>query len=479
MTIKTDKTIFIRSILISLIFFMSAHAFCIFNLSLRGESLMLNAEKMNNVFLSAGQFFRPFYLRIRGGIASPMTIGLISFISLSASCILLSHLCGLNDGFSFALLSGLLFFHPAVLEQFAGSLLTADMVFISFFLLIAGSALPFIRPKGFLLSIFLIFLGLALSPHLAITVICVPVLYCAAHPDENPKNHRMPYLLTAAAALIAVVLFALGVFFFSRRSGIMPEMHSSWMNRSLTTILLSPITTLFTPVTIYPHLFPILRFFILAAAGIFLFRQGIISFLSLVVLYLFMVLPSAGAAGQFPFQYYFLDVLFLIFLHSGVRSSLPEKKKVFSVLTAGIYTFLFLGELLFANQGYLKINLDMDTSLSVMTQVIHRLENRQDFIPGQTQTAFIGTLAHSPLVHEREGFEHLSVMDVFAGESSIQTQSQTTWFFWETLGYPMNCLSDYEQEKLAALPEIASAPVFPHPDSIFRVDDTLVVHLSE
>ncbi|MBQ9010104.1 MAG: hypothetical protein IJ088_12365, partial [Clostridia bacterium] len=180
MTIKTDRTKLIRFLLVSLAFFLAAHAFCIFNLSLRGESVMLNAEKMNNSYLSAGQFLRPFYLRLRGGIASPLTIGLISFFALAAACILISRLCGMDDLLPFSLLAGLLIFHPAVLEQFAGHLLTADMEFCSLFLLIAGSALPFFRPATFPVSVILLFLGLGMSPHLAVTALCVPVLYWAS-----------------------------------------------------------------------------------------------------------------------------------------------------------------------------------------------------------------------------------------------------------------------------------------------------------
>ena len=477
MTIKTDRTTLIRCILISLILFMAAHAFCIFNLSLRGESVMLNAEKMNNSFLSAGQFLRPLYLRLRGGIASPLIIGLISCISLAASCLVLFYLCGIEDTLFFSLMSGLLLFNPAVLEQFAGSLLTADMFFLSFFLMVAGSALLFIRPDFFQMSALLLFLGMGLSPQLAVTALCVPLLFWATHPEQSPGKNRKPYLLTAAAMAIAVILFAGGAAFFSRRNGIAPEFLFAFKGRSLKEILMAPFTAMFTPTTIYPHFFRIFRSLVPVLAFVLLIKRRNAIF-PLALLCVLLMLPSAGLTGQFPFPVFFLDAMLLIILYSALKS-LPQKKKIVSALAAGLYGFFFLGELLFANQAYLRINLDLDTSLSIMTQVIHRLENREDFIPGQTQTAFIGSLSRSPLVHEREGFEHLAVMDVLKGETSIQSQSLTTWFFWQTLGYPMNCLSDYEQEQLASRPEVAAMPDFPHPDSIRRIEDTLVVHLSK
>ena len=476
MTIKTDRTTLMRCILISLILFMAAHAFCIFNLSLRGESVMLNAEKMNNSFLSAGQFLRPLYLRLRGGIASPLTIGLISFCSLTAACILLFYLCGMDNLLFYTLLSGLLLFNPAVLEQFAGSLLTADMVFLSFFLLVAGPALLFIRPGFFPLSALLLFLGLGLSPQLAVTGLCVPLLFWAAHPEQGPGNNRKPYLLTAAAIAAGAILFAGGVTFFSRRNGIAPEFLFAFKGQSLKEILMAPFTAMFTPATIYPHFFRIFRSLVPMLAIVLLIKRRN-AIIPLALLCVLLMLPSPGVTGQFSLPVFFLDAMLLLILYQAIRS-LSEKKKIVSALAAGLYGFFFLGELLFANQAYLKINLDLDTSLSVMTQVIHRLENREDFIPGQTQTAFIGSLSRSPLVHEREGFEHLAVMDVLEGETSLQSQSLTTWFFWQTLGYPMNCLSDFEQEQLADSPEVAAMPVFPHPDSIRRIEDTLVVHLS-
>ena len=85
----------------------------------------------------------------------------------------------------------------------------------------------------------------------------------------------------------------------------------------------------------------------------------------------------------------------------------------------------------------------------------------------------------SPLVMEREGFEHLSALNVLRGNTSLTSRSQTTWYFWETLGYPMNCISEFEQEKLAVLNEVMEMPVFPASKSIRKIGDVLVVRLSE
>ncbi|MBQ7486820.1 MAG: hypothetical protein IJT77_04970 [Clostridia bacterium] len=490
--VQLDKAFLLRALLIALAVFLAAHAFCYFNLSLRGSSLMLNAEKTNGSSVTKGQYLLPFYWRLRGGISSPFFIGLLSFIYLFAAELILSRLLSIRKAVPFAILSCILFICPALLELNVGSLFTADATCLAFLLMTAGSAcllapgsVPISAWQRMLLGFILLCGGFGLEPTLSNVFFCIAATVFLSRcltPGNDQESASSPVrgLGLAIAVYFAALLASLAaMLLFCRRAGMDPEMHLCPADgKSFLTSLILPVTSLFAPVTIYPRLLPVFRIIMIAFALPALLRRPRAIF-CLLLLIPAMVFPIIGTeTQQFPFQLIFLDIALLLL----VMQPLPlagRSRQVVRIVLRVTFTMFFLGSLVFANHAYLKVNLDFDTSLAIITQVISRLEDREDFSPAATQVAFLGSLADSPLVTAREGFEHLSVLRVLDGNTSLTDPTQMTWYFWETLGYPMNCLSGYDQEQIAALPEAALIPVFPAPESIRRIGDTLVVRLSE
>ena len=64
--------------LLTLLLVLVAHGFCFTNLTYSGASVMLNAAKGSSAQISSGAFLLPIYWRIRGAIASPLWVGLLS-----------------------------------------------------------------------------------------------------------------------------------------------------------------------------------------------------------------------------------------------------------------------------------------------------------------------------------------------------------------------------------------------------------------
>ena len=62
---------------------------------------------------------------------------------------------------------------------------------------------------------------------------------------------------------------------------------------------------------------------------------------------------------------------------------------------------------IYANQIYLKKDLEYDTTLSVMTRVVDRIEQVEGYIPGETPVKFLGDIQRSKLAMTRPAFAHL------------------------------------------------------------------------
>ena len=82
---------------------------------------------------------------------------------------------------------------------------------------------------------------------------------------------------------------------------------------------------------------------------------------------------------------------------------------------------IFLGSIVFSNQVYLKKNLELESTLSLMSRVIQRIEETEGYTPGYTPVAILGTPEDSVFSVERKGFEHLSALDASSGNYAIST----------------------------------------------------------
>ena len=82
---------------LTLLLVLVAHGFCFTNLTYSGASVMLNAVKGSSAQISSGAFLLPIYWRIRGAIASPLWVGLLSAAYLSLASALICGLLNLSS----------------------------------------------------------------------------------------------------------------------------------------------------------------------------------------------------------------------------------------------------------------------------------------------------------------------------------------------------------------------------------------------
>jgi len=140
-----------------------------------------------------------------------------------------------------------------------------------------------------------------------------------------------------------------------------------------------------------------------------------------------------------------------------------------------------LNNVVFANQMYIRRDLEFQSTLSLMTRAIDRAENTEGYEPGVTPVAIVGTMYDSPLAMTRPGFEHLTPQSDLFNDNlyAISSESFYPWYFWQILGYPFNLVSEFERGQIAASDAVRQMPAFPARGCCRMMDGTLVLKLGE
>lgn len=145
------------------------------------------------------------------------------------------------------------------------------------------------------------------------------------------------------------------------------------------------------------------------------------------------------------------------------------------VLPLAVLTLLF-DRGIYANQIYLKKDLEYDTTLSVMTRVVDRIEQVEGYIPGETPVEFLGDIQRSKLAMTRPAFAHLGSL-TGTEENYAITYGDTFWMYLEdVMGYPIKRFRETKNEEQERVTD--DMPCFPDKDSVQMVDGVVFVKLT-
>ena len=145
------------------------------------------------------------------------------------------------------------------------------------------------------------------------------------------------------------------------------------------------------------------------------------------------------------------------------------------VLPLAVLTLLF-DRGIYANQMYLKKDLEYDATLSVMTRVVDRIEQVEGYIPGETPVEFLGDIQRSQLAMTRPAFAHLGSLPGTEENYAI-TYGDTFWMYLEdVMGYPIKRFRETKNEEQERVTD--DMPCFPDKDSVQMVDGVVFVKLA-
>ena len=479
-----------RIAVLALAMVLVAHGFCFFNLTYSGQSVMLNAAKGSSSQISSGAFLLPMYWRVRGAISAPLWVGLLSAGYLALTAMLIGALLGVSSPYLTAMLAGAVTLSPSVLAVFAGSIHTADAVFLSMLLAACAVVLCLRIRAGALLGALVLAAAQALDRsalafYLGLTIVCV--VKGLLDSEESTRIIARRALRALLCVILGMAVYAGGFLLFLHRFGLDREAKlQAPAGKSLVGAWLYPIQLLFKPLTIYAHVGVVLHALLIALGGFALLkrlprcRERIPALALLIAVFPLVInLPAYSTlpAAQTSMPYVLLDVLLVVLLQAAFEHSVDERHIAYRAGAVMLGVSL-LGTSIFANQVYLKKALEFDSTLSVMTRVIARAEAVPEFNPGETPVAFVGSIEDSSLSVVHEGFGKLDALDAAKNNYAAVDDEGNTWYMWEIMGYPFNLVDAFTLSQLAAREDVQAMPAFPAADCCRMIDGTLVIKLN-
>lgn len=171
----------------------------------------------------------------------------------------------------------------------------------------------------------------------------------------------------------------------------------------------------------------------------------------------------------------YLIYVFALLLVLWAESSEMEKSKMLDISRAIVLIAVcltILENIQTSNAIYVKKDLEYQTTLSYMTRVADRMEEQEDYIPGETPVIFVGNLE---IGNYKYGFERYNFITGIGVSSSITYYETLEDYFEYVLGRPLNLTENTIEMSDEMIKEMNS---FPKKDSVIMKDGTLVVKLA-
>ena len=476
----------------TLLFLAAGHGFGYLNLIYSGSGVMVDASRGRAAQIAAGRWAQPLYWMVRGGISAPLLVGLLSGVYLAASAALVATVLHIEGRPALTLLAGALCLNPAVLAINAAELNVADAKLLAFLLCLLGAALS-VRGRWMLLPAAICWgAGAALEPDMMSAGIALVVLTALRNLlAEQPAGTALRTIGRGLLALAAgTALYLLGWMLFARRSGVAWSLSLCLpigaQEGGLPGVWLEPLRRYLHPITAYRALGAMLGALLLAGGFVLLAlraarlprREGALALILALLLPLAVNLPVPGTEAVretgSTLAYAFLAVAAVTVFDAAYA----HVRMVRAAFSAGM-GILLLSAVIFSNQVYLKKNLEQQSTLSLMTRVVNRMERTEGYVPGYTPVVFLGSMEKSPLSAPRFGFEAVEEFDAASNRFAADGAEENTWYMWEILGYPANMASYYETLAIAQSEEGQSMPAFPAEGSCRMLDGYMVVKLSD
>lgn len=168
---------------------------------------------------------------------------------------------------------------------------------------------------------------------------------------------------------------------------------------------------------------------------------------------------------------YLFAVLLVVWIERYDKNSCKISKIVQLVLLITV-CFTVLENIQTANTIYVKKELEYQTTLSYMTRVADRMEEQEDYVPGETPVIFVGNLV---MGNSKYGFERYTAITGVETTSSITYYDTLEDYFEYVLGRPLHLRNNNGEVSQDVIKEMNS---FPKKDSVIMQDGILIVKLN-
>ena len=502
--------------LYTLIFMVLLHGYRYVSLGFSHDSLAFAWQPDLEWQISLGRYMQPFYWWIiRGRIAAPFIVGVLSYGYMVGSVYGVASLLDLKAKTSLFLLAGLMCGSLAFIALDATYSHTADVYMLALMLNIAAAWLclrgrrrvPSVLAAAVLLVISTGLYQAYLQVFTALTMVWA-LLRLLKTDDRAIPEAAARCAQSFLALMLAMALFFVGYYVVMAVTGVeavskansiggmkvlsgaalVDMVKTTWKMplRQLGRLQgrIAPLARMLTAVVLMTG----------AAATIFTAcRSRVSAWQALGMAVLVLLLPfgmnwiclfCSGAVHDLMMYAYIVPLLAALAANERAWNlALADEGKQIGkktraaacVLPLAVLTLLF-DRGIYANQIYLKKDLEYDTTLSVMTRVVDRIEQVEGYIPGETPVEFLGDIQRSKLAMTRPAFAHLGSL-TGTEENYAITYGDTFWMYLEdVMGYPIKRFRETKNEEQERVTD--DMPCFPDKDSVQMVDGVVFVKLA-
>ena len=502
--------------LYTLIFMVLLHGYRYVSLGFSHDSLAFAWQPDLEWQISLGRYMQPFYWWIiRGRIGAPFIVGVLSYGYMVGSVYGVASLLDLKAKTSLFLLAGLMCGSMALICSDATYVYLTDIYTLALMLNIAAAWLclrgrrrvPSVLAAAVLLVISTGLYQAYLQVFTALTMVWALLRLLKtddrAIPEAVARCAQSFLALMLAMALFFVgyyvVMAVTGVEAVSRENSIggMKVLSGAALVDMVKTTWKMPLWQL---ERLQGRIAPLARMLTAvvlmtgAAATIFTARRSRVSaWQALGMAVLVLLLPfgmnwiclfCSGAVHDLMMYAYIVPLLAALAANERAWNlALADEEKQIGkktraaacILPLAVLTLLF-DRGIYANQMYLKKDLEYDATLSVMTRVVDRIEQVEGYIPGETPVEFLGDIQRSQLAMTRPAFAHLGSL-TGTEENYAITHADTFWMYLEdVMGYPIKRFRETKNEEQERVTD--DMPCFPDKDSVQMVDGVVFVKLA-
>lgn len=497
--------------LATILCYLLAHGYRIGNLMLSGDSLLMVYQNDYAWQIALGRCFQPIWLFIRGSITSPWLISLLAIFWLILSVYFLVQILGLKSRFS--MLAAALVMTINITFTAANATFLPWVDFYGFALFLAVLSVWLFGQKKSVFSVLgSLLLAFSLGTYQA--YICVAVaLMMIVILQELYHGESWRQVIRRIVKYVLGLLFAGAVYYICWK--IFQKAFNIWTSDSynglagmgdyegvsVTGILAATYKNVFSYFW-NPEVFVSLYFRGISLSKIWLFALRLLNLLTICSIFVTIILINCKKKTNWR-QRLLQGVILLLFplginavcfISKGMEHSLMvyafifvyilgiklledldislNKKKYATIAMLAVLGCISWVNMVYANQVYLKKQMQETAAISLMTRIVNDIEAVEDYVPGVTPVAFTGTFNESPALKNDEGFTDLVPYGM----------GNTSMFYvgtdYAVLTHLMNVNMSLVRVDAADV-KVQDMPSYPAEGSIAYVDDTLVVKISE
>lgn len=502
-----------RAMLYTLAFLLIMHGFRFVSLGFSHDALAFAAPTDFEWKVSLGRYMQPVYWKLRGYVAAPYLVGLMTWLWLGISVILVLRMTRVTGRLATLLIAGVMVSSQTIISANTGFIHETD-TFMLALLLAVGAAYLCLNTRYAGLAAGPLLLAASAGLYQSFIQAYIALVMIVALLDLLRGERVLPVALRCAKCMLALgvgmALYLAGYRLALALTGIEA---SSSHNGLMHMADYGEATFAQMLVQTYVQPFGFLRDLQSRNAAVVRLAQACVLLLALgataavmikkrlrpletaAALVILLLLPlgincifmiyRGGYHELMLYSYCLVNVYAVAVTEQALSLQWPEGagtvrlpvRRGAAMALPLLLALILFDKTVFANQLYLKKELEIDSTLSVMTRVIDRLEQTEGYAVGETPVAFVGSLDASQINRDKPAFAY---MKRFNGseENYAITFGDTYWMYLrDVLGYPIVQAED--QERIARQEAVAAMPCFPEKGSVALVDGVAVVKLSD